>query len=323
MDALFRVCVLITKYMPRVTSCQMIFFEFLVCVDEKKCCGDFTTFVRMIPIGQSHVLKATRRLRAGMYLADQYGEEVLLPTKYIPEGLAPGDKLKVFVYLDNEGRPISTTLKPAAELYEFAYLRVRQMSRFGAFMEWGIEKDLLVPFSEQNEKMERGRSYLVYLYLDDVTGRMIATARIRRFLTYENIPLQEGQEAEMLICGKTQNGTQVIVENAYQGLVYKNETFGVLRPGEKRRGFVKQVREDGKIDMALQKQGYANVEPNAGKVLKALERGGGFLNLHDKSDPAEISRRMEMSKKTFKKAIGLLYKEGRIEILDHGIRLKA
>ena len=277
----------------------------------------------MISIGQSQVLRASRKSSPGVFLADAHGEEVLLPVKYVPEGLQLGDDIKVFVYLDNQSRPIATTLKPTAEVGEFAWLRVREMSRFGAFMEWGVEKDLLVPFAEMNEKMERGRSYLVYIYLDDLTNRLLATARIRRYLTIDNIPLEPGQQADMLICSKVPLGTQVIVNNAYQGLLYKNETFEVLRPGTLRKGYVKNVREDGKIDMTLQQAGYGNVEPNAGKVLAALDRAGGFLNLHDKSDPAEITRRMEMSKKTFKKAIGLLYKQGRIEILDHGIRLKA
>ena len=277
----------------------------------------------MISIGQSQVLRASRKSSPGVFLADAHGEEVLLPVKYVPEGLQLGDDIKVFVYLDNQSRPIATTLKPTAEVGEFAWLRVREMSRFGAFMEWGVEKDLLVPFAEMNEKMERGRSYLVYIYLDDLTNRLLATARIRRYLTIDNIPLEPGQQADMLICSKVPLGTQVIVNNAYQGLLYKNETFEVLRPGTLRKGYVKNVREDGTIDMTLQQAGYGNVEPNAGKVLAALDRAGGFLNLHDKSDPAEITRRMEMSKKTFKKAIGLLYKQGRIEILDHGIRLKA
>lgn len=276
----------------------------------------------MISIGKTHVLKATRQMRAGMYLADEHGEEVLLPTKYIPEGLAPGGEVEVFVYLDNETRPIATTLKPNAEVGQFAWLQVRDVSRFGAFMEWGVEKDLLAPFSEQNEKMERGKGYLVYLYLDDVTGRIIATARYRRFLRTDTAGLDEGQEAEVLIGHKVQQGTVVIVENAWQGLLYKNETFKVLRPGERRKAYVKQVREDGKIDMVLQKPGYQSIEPNADRVMERLEKAGGFLDLHDKSSPVDITRRLEMSKKTFKKAIGLLYKAGRIEILEHGIRKK-
>ncbi len=275
----------------------------------------------MIAIGQYHTLRVSRRAAPGLYLhAD--GEEVLLPNKYAPEDAQPGDSLQVFIYLDNQQRPIATTLTPACTVGEFAYLRVRQVGQFGAFLEWGVEKDLLVPFREQASKMEAGRSYVVYVYVDEKSNRIMASSRLRFHIQRDNIVLEPGEPVDLLISGKTPLGTLAIVNNAHQGLLYKNETYKVLRPGEKIQGYVKQVREDGKIDLSLQQPGYAHIDDSAQRVLTHLKIRGGFLDLHDKSDPADIKKRLEMSKKTFKKAVGMLYKEGLIELKENGIVLK-
>lgn len=275
----------------------------------------------MLQIGIHHHLIVSRQKKAGLYLINEVGDEVLLPTKYIPEGVQTGDRIRVFVYLDNEGRPIATTLEPYLTLNRFGYLQVSQVNRFGAFMDWGVEKELLIPFKEQADKMERGRSYVIFLHEDTKTNRLIGSARLGKFVRYENISVEEGEEVEALVTKKTPLGVMVIVNHLYQGLLYKSETFATLRPGEVVKAYVKKVREDGKLDLTLQQAGYAHVEPNAQKILELLGKRGGFINLHDKSDPQEIQLRLEMSKKTFKKAIGALYKQRLIEVEPGGIRL--
>lgn len=276
----------------------------------------------MIAIGKYHTLKVTRRVRHGAYLAAGGEAEVLLPTKYVPMEIREGEEIRVFVYLDNGGRPVATTLQPHCTVGDFAFLRVRQVNRMGAFLDWGVEKDLLVPYAEQSMKMEEGRSYVVHVFIDPKSRRIMASSRLRRYVQHHSVDLMEGEAVEMLISGKSQLGTLAIVNNRFQGLLYKSETYKVLRVGEKLKGYVKKVREDGKIDLSLQQIGYAHVDDNAQKILAHLKIRDGFLDLHDKSDPDVIKRRMEMSKKTFKKALGQLYKEGLVELLPHGVRLK-
>lgn len=275
----------------------------------------------MLTIGTFQELTVARRAEPGLYLADPQGGEVLLPNSYVPEGAAVGDRLRVFLYKDSEDRLVATTRQPRITPGEFAYLPVSEVTRYGAFLDWGIEKELLVPFREQDRRMVEGRRYLVYCYVDVETDRLVASARADRFLKKEKPDLSEGEEVDLLIGESTELGVKVIVNQAYGGLIYHDELFQKIHPGERRKGYVRQVREDHKLDISLQPPGYRKVEPNAEKILQKLEEEGGFLGLSDKSPPAEIYRQLEMSKKTFKKAIGALYKERVIRIEPDGIYL--
>jgi predicted RNA-binding protein (virulence factor B family) len=271
--------------------------------------------------GETNLLTAKRRTLNGYYLIDDENVEVLLPNKYVPSGMKPGDEISVFVYKDSEDRIIATDINPYIMLNEFAVLEVVDVNPVGAFLDWGLEKDLLVPYSEQSSKMQVGSSYPVYLYLDDKTQRLVASGKINKFLDQEEITVNNGDEVELLICNATDLGINVIINNVHIGLLYDNELFQAVTPGDILTGYVKNVRPDNKIDVSLQKQGYVNVEPNAQKILEKLKDGDGFLNINDKSDPIIILAKLEMSKKTFKKAIGSLYKQKIIRIEKDGIYL--
>ncbi len=271
--------------------------------------------------GIFNTLKAKRRTLNGYYLIDEDENEVLLPNKYVPGGMKPGDQISVFIYKDSEDRLISTTITPKILLNEFAVLEVIEMNEVGAFMDWGLEKDLLVPYSEQIERMRTGRSYPVYLYFDDKTQRLVGTCKIGRYLNNDEITVEKNQEVELLICNPTEIGINVIINNIHKGLLYDNEIFQAVSPGERISGYIKNIRGDKKIDVSLQKQGYGNIEPNARKILDKLKKGNGFLNLTDKTDPVVILAKLEMSKKVFKKSIGSLYKQKLIRIEKDGIYL--
>jgi len=275
----------------------------------------------MIQLGQYNRLKATRSTRHGMYLADEEGMEVLLPRKYVPEDLKEEQYMEVFVFNDSEDRPTATTVQPKILLHQIAFLQVKQVNRFGAFLDWGLEKDLLVPFREQRKEMIKGKSYLVYLYVDDESQRLVATNKWHRYINNEDLTVEQDQEVDLIIANSTDLGINVIINHKHQGLIYKNEIFRRLRPGDQVKGFIKLIREDNKIDVRLQQQGYAHVEPNADKILQILRNNDGFLALHDGSSPDDIRSQLEMSKKTFKKAIGALYKRQLIEIKSKGIYL--
>ena len=212
-------------------------------------------------------------------------------------------------------------MSPKILLNEFGVLEVVDVNPVGAFLDWGLEKDLLVPYSEQVEKMKVGRSYPVYLYMDNKTQRLVATGKINRILEREEIQVDEGEEVELLICNSTDIGINVIINNLHPGLLYDNELFQAVTPGDIVTGYIKNIRPDKKIDVSLQKQGYINVEPNAQKILQNLKDNNGFLNVTDKSDPIIILAKLEMSKKLFKKAIGSLYKQRLIRIEKDGIYL--
>jgi predicted RNA-binding protein (virulence factor B family) len=274
----------------------------------------------MLQIGRYNELKVSRRTDNGVYLQEK-DEEVLLPNKYVPAGAKEGDVLEVFVYTDSEDRPVATTLKPYACVGEFAYMRVKDVSSIGAFLDWGLEKDLLVPFSEQEQKMEVGRSYVVAVYLDFNTDRVVASAKLHKFLEYEDIEVRQGDVVDLLIAGPTGLGFNAIINNKYIGLIFQNEIFQPLHTGDRLRGYIKFIREDKKIDLALQKSGVEAIDDARSKVLGALKKNNGFIALTDSSDPADIQRVLNMSKKAFKKAIGALYKERLIEITDAGVKL--
>ena len=273
-----------------------------------------------VEIGKYNQLEVLKETPQGLYLGDTV-EEILLPTKFIPEGTEVGDVLEVFIYNDSEDRIIATTQRPYAVVDEFACLRVKDTTTFGAFLSWGIEKDLMVPFSEQKDKMERGEYYLVYIYLDDVTDRLVASSKLHKFLSREPLQYHVGDEVQLVIGDETPLGFQVIVDQQYLGLVYHNEIFKPIRPGDQIRGYVKQTREDLKIDVSLQPIGIQGIDQIAQGVLTKLKDSGGYLPLHDKSDPDDIQKTLHLSKKSFKKAIGSLYKNRIIQIEKEGIRL--
>lgn len=275
----------------------------------------------MLEIGKTHSLKVLRETRVGLFLGN--GEdEVLLPNKYVTPGLAVGDAIDVFIYLDHEERPVATTLEPYIRLNDFAFLRVNHVNRFGAFLDWGLEKDLFVPFREQARPMEEGKRYLVYLYKDEKTNRLVATSKTNGILSNDTLTVEKGQEVELVISHMTDAGINVIVNGRHKGLIYQNEVFDErLRIGDRHTGYIKAIRPGNKIDVALQPQGYAAIEPNAEKILSRLRNGRGVLNLTDDSAPEDIKSVLQMSKKTFKKAIGALYKEKLITMGPDGIHL--
>lgn len=281
----------------------------------------------MFEIGKYNTLTILRKTKVGLFLGtpetDPEGiHDILLPNKYVPNEFEIGEEIVVFVYLDYEERPVATTLEPYILLNEFALLRVNHVNKIGAFMDWGMEKDILVPFKEQARPMEKGKRYLVYLYLDEKTNRLVASSKTNQFLNNDNLTVEKGEEVDLIVSHITEMGINVIINGKHKGLLYKDEVYDdSIRTGDRMRAYIKNIRPDNKIDVSLQKQGYQNIEPNANKILNELKASRGFLRLTDNSHPEDIKTVLKMSKKTFKKAIGALYKEKLIEIKEDGIYL--
>ncbi len=281
----------------------------------------------MIEIGKYNTLTILRDTKVGLFLGNEIEDpegihDILLPNKYVPNQFEIGDELTVFVYLDHEERPVATTLEPYILLNEFALLRVNYVNQVGAFMDWGMEKDILVPFKEQARPMEKGKRYLVYLYMDEKTNRLVASSKTNQFLNNENLTVENGEEVDLIVSHITEIGINVIINEKHKGLVYKDEVYDdAIRTGDRMRGYIKTIRPDNKIDVSLHKLGYQNIEPNAQKILDELKASRGFLRLNDNSHPEDIKTVLKMSKKTFKKAIGSLYKDRKIEMKDDGIYL--
>jgi predicted RNA-binding protein (virulence factor B family) len=274
----------------------------------------------MIELGKFARLEVVKEVDFGVYLAA--GEdEILLPLKYVPAGLSTGDEVDVFIYRDNENRVIATTLRPHAVVGECAYMEVREVSPFGAFLDWGIHKDLLVPFSEQPFKLLEGMYVPVMVYLDDETNRIVGSCRVNKFIKNDVLEVEEGQEVNLLIGESTDLGVKVVINNKHWGILYHNEVFKPIDVGEKLVGFIKKIREDHKIDVALQKQGYDEITNASDRIISLLKENKGFLPLTDKSDPETIYEVAQMSKKVFKKAIGALYKARKVELRDSGVHL--
>ena len=275
----------------------------------------------MIEVGKYNVLKIVKDLDFGVYLDGGDGLEILLPARYVPKGVKPGDEVEVFIYHDNEGRLIATTVRPLAIAGEFCFMEAKSVNETGAFLEWGLMKDLLVPFREQKVSMKEGGWYLVYVHVDHVTGRIVASAKIDKYL--DNVPPQYdyNQQVDLLVTDETDIGYKVIINNLHRGLLYYSEVFSRLEKGECLKGYVKNVREDDKIDVSLTPLGYEKVEGVAAVILDSLRIHGGFLAVHDKSEPEVIYALFRTSKKAFKQAIGALYKQKRITIEKDGIRL--
>ena len=274
----------------------------------------------MIEIGKFNTLKIARSTKVGLYLTDG-ASDVLLPNKYVPEEFQIDDEIEVFVYLDHEERPVATTLEPYVFLNEFALLRVNYINKFGAFMDWGMEKDLFVPFKEQARPMEEGKRYLVYMYLDKQTNRLVGSSKSNQFLDNKDIKLEKGEEVDLIVSHITEVGINVIINEKHKGLLYKNEVFEDLRTGDRIIGYIKNIRPDGKIDVSRQPFGVERIDASAQKLLDELKASRGFLRLHDNSTPEDIKTILQMSKKTFKKAVGTLYKQKQIEIKEDGIYL--
>jgi predicted RNA-binding protein (virulence factor B family) len=271
-------------------------------------------------IGHYNTLTIARETKVGLFLTDGT-TDVLLPVKYVPNSFAIGDEIIVFVYLDHEERPVATTLEPYILLDEFGLLRVNYVNKFGAFLDWGLEKDLFVPFKEQARPMEKGKRYLVFAYMDEKTNRIVASSKTNQFLHNDELTIEVGDEVDLIISHITELGINVIINDQHKGLLYKDQVYDDIRLGDRMVGYIKNIRPDKKIDVTLQKIGYQNVEPNAEKILDELRASRGFLRLNDASHPEDIKTVLKMSKKTFKKAIGALYKEKRIEIKEDGIYL--
>ena len=275
----------------------------------------------MIETGKFNRLKVINKLDAGVLLDGEELGELFMPRSYSSADYNTGDTVDVFIFHDSEGQLLATTKRPYAMVGDFALLKVVSITPVGAFLDWGLKKDLLVPFSQQKEKMSEGRSYIVYVYRDERTNRIVASSKVGSFLDKGPNKLQEGQRVNLLISSQTEIGYKAIIDNSFWGVLYKNEVFQPLRKGQQIPGFIKKVRDDGKIDLCLQKPGPEKVADMTDKIMDALKREGGFISITDKS-PAEIIYNMfSVSKKTYKKAIGALYKERLIDIERDGIRL--
>ncbi len=275
----------------------------------------------MIKVGHTHQLEVIKALDFGFYLDAKELGEVLLPNKHAPKDLSVGDSLYVFLYLDSEDRPIATTKTPKAKVGEFAYLKVVARTHVGAFLDWGLEKDVLVPFAEQHLAMDVDKSYLVYLYLDKNDGRIVASSKIDKFLDDEKPhDYTPQQQVDLIIANSTDLGFKAIINHSHWGVLYKNDVFQTLSFGQSKKGFIKRIRPDGKIDLSLQ-GGKETRDKYSKIILNYLEKHNGFAPIHDKSSPEIIADTFGMSKGAFKKAIGGLYKQRIISISKDGIRL--
>lgn len=274
----------------------------------------------MIEAGHYYTLKVIKHVDFGIYL-DADGVEVLLPKRYVPKGIKENDEITVFLYHDSESRLIATTQRPKAAVGEIALLKVVNTTEHGAFMEWGIMKDLFVPLSQQVSKMFDGESYLVMPFVDKLTGRVAGTERFEKYLSNDELTIKELEAVKLIVWQKTDIGYKIIINNKHIGVLHYSDVFGELNYGEMLDGFVKKIREDNKIDLKTGKRGFDRVLSETDRIIQALEENNGYLPLSDKSAPEEIYEAFGISKKTFKMAIGKLYKERKIELAKEGIKL--
>lgn len=274
-----------------------------------------------IELGKFNQLEVVKEVDFGLYLDGGEEGEILLPTRYVPEGCQVGDMLNVFLYLDIDERLIATTLTPLVQVGQFACLEVAWVNQFGAFLNWGLMKDLFVPFSEQKMKMQVGRKYVIHAHLDDESYRIVASAKVERYLSKYIPDYAPGTEVDILIWQKTDLGFKAIIDNKHSGLLYENEIFCTLETGMQMRAFVKQVREDGKVDLILQKPGFEKIDDFSKTLLDYIKEHGGRIHLNDKSPAEDIYDTFGVSKKTFKKGVGDLYKKRLISLQENGITL--
>ena len=277
--------------------------------------------MKKITLGAYNLLKVVKKVDFGMYL-DGGGEgEILLPTRYVPEGCKIGDELNVFLYLDQDEKIIATTLEPLAKVGDFACLEVAWVTEYGAFLNWGLMTALFCPFREQKMRMQKGERYIVYVKLDEESYRIMATAKVDKYLNQDKPAYKHGDEVDLLVQQKTELGFKVIIDNAYGGLIYDNQVFRPLHTGDRLKGYIDRVRPDGKIDVTIQPTGRRQTEEFSDVLLAYLQDNGGHCSLGDKSPAELIADRFKVSKKTFKKAIGDLYRKRLITISDEGIDL--
>jgi predicted RNA-binding protein (virulence factor B family) len=277
---------------------------------------------KMMNIGQFNTLNMKKEVPFGVYLDGGELGDILLPKKVVPKSLTVGDSVRVFIYFDSEDKVIATTLRPRVQLGGCAFLKVVDVNRVGAFLDWGLDKDLLVPRPEQSRPMEKDKSYLIYVKQDN-EGRLIASSKLDYFLDKTPAAFKPGDEVSLLIAETTALGNKVIINQSHWGLIHANDIFQTLRLGDSIRGYIKTIRDDGKIDVVLRKTGEDSIHDLAKQILEKLHNAKGFLPLHDKSTSLEIQRAFGDSKKSFKRAIGQLYKRGEILIEPNGIRLKS
>ncbi len=272
-------------------------------------------------IGRLNTLRVVSATDGGVYLDAEELGEILLPQRYVPTHCRMGDRLTVFLYTDSEDRPIATTQSPLAMVGDFARLKVVAETPVGAFLDWGLPKELLVPFREQNTPMKKGRAYIVRVYLDERSQRVVASAKLDRFLSDTTTDLHAGQEVELFVCTQTTLGRKVIINRTHWGLLHSSDIFQPLHSGHRLAGFVKTVRADGKIDVCLHKPGYAKVSDISTIILDALEQHGGQIPVTDRSTPESIRQWFGVSKKTYKKALGALYKKKLVTLTDTQVSL--
>ena len=265
-------------------------------------------------IGEINSLKISRDTPHGLFLVDDEGEDVLLPGQYLKGDEKVGDIIDVFIYNDSEDRVVATTETPKISLNEFASLKVIDVNKNGVFLDWGLEKDLLVPFKEQNKKMQLGQTYVVRMYLDDETDRLVATAKVKQFLSNEALAIQEKDKVDLIVFNQSDLGFDVIVDEKHVGLLFRNEVFTQIKNGDRLTGYVKQIRSDGKMDVTLQPDIETHLGNSNQVILQALRANGGVLNISDKSSPEDIYASVHMSKKIFKKSIGNLYRQRMIKL---------
>ena len=275
----------------------------------------------MKEIGHTVELEAIKTTPQGIYLITDEQKEILLPNKYIPRNLEIGDKIEVFVYTDSEDRPIATTLTPKVKINQVALLKAVDVNDFGAFFDWGVEKHLLVPFAEQFVKVEKDKNYLIYLYKDELTNRMVGTTKYSRFLKNNVVGLNIGDKVKFMVSGQTDIGYKIIIEQKYLGMIYKNEVFTTIGLGDELIGYVRAIREDNKVDVSLNSSSIDEIEVLANKIYEKLLKEKGSINISDKSNPDEIYTMFKVSKKAFKRAIGVLYSERKIQINPNSIVL--
>ena len=274
-----------------------------------------------IKLGDYNHLTVVKEVDFGLYLDGGDEGEILLPARYVPKGCRPGDELDVFIYLDQDERPVATTERPLAKVGDFACLQVAWVNEYGAFLDWGLMKDLFCPFREQKRRMTKGSRYVVYVTIDEESYRIMATAKVERYFSTEPPQYQHGDEVDLLVWQKTELGFKVIIDNSYPGLVYENQVFRHITTGDRLKGYIDIVRPDGKIDVTLQPTGRRMTEEFSETLLNYLHENNGRCPLGDKSPAELIADTFKVSKKTFKKAIGDLYKRRLITISDDGIRL--
>jgi predicted RNA-binding protein (virulence factor B family) len=275
----------------------------------------------MKEIGQILELEALKDTPQGVYLITDDGKEILLPNKYVPADIKMGELVEVFIYTDSEDRPIATTLEPKVKLNQCAFLKCIDVNQYGAFFDWGMEKDLMVPFSEQFLRMTSGKRYLIYLYKDEMTNRMVGTTKMGRFIRENKLEIKTGDQVNLLVSGETEIGYKVIVNNKHYGMVFKNEVFKPIEIGEKMKGYLQRVRKDDKLDITLNSSNLSEVEVLANKIFERLLKEDGKLNFSDKSTPEVIYKEFQVSKKAFRRATGMLYKERKIIITPEDITL--